>query len=262
VETVISTNALRIVIAVIGVVILAAIYFFGRPRQPGQGRRVLFRRGRDERIEPVIGDSGAAAPETASRQGHLDIAMDRELDRLGATVAAARGAPAAQTPARPAPGRRPRDLPVERIVTLYLVARHGGHFRGSDIAVAAEKAGLKFGDMHIFHRLVDGRPDAGPIFSMANMVKPGYFDMNRIGELTTPGLTFFITLPGPLSALDAWDTLLPAAQRIAELLDGNLLDEDRNALGHQRIAVLRDELRAWDRRHEGTGPEIRMPPLR
>jgi cell division protein ZipA len=87
---------------------------------------------------------------------------------------------------------------------------------------------------------------------MANMMKPGYFDMDGIADLETPGLSFFITLPGPLPALDAWDTMLPAAQRIAELLDGELLDEDHNALGRQRIAGLREELREWDRRHEGT----------
>jgi len=57
-------------------------------------------------------------------------------------------------------------------------------------------------------------------------------------------------LPGPLSALDAWDTMLPTAQRMAELLDAILLDEERNALGRQRVANIRDELRAYDRQRE------------
>ena len=30
----------------------------------------------------------------------------------------------------------------------------------------------------------------------------------------------------------------------------HVLDEERNALGRQRIAHLRDELRAWDRKQE------------
>ena len=95
---------------------------------------------------------------------------------------------------------------------------------------------MKFGDMGIFHRLVSGKPEAGPIFSMANMVKPGNFDMRGIDTLQTPGVRFFMTLPGPLPALDAWETLLPTAQRLAELLDATVLDEERNALGRQRIA--------------------------
>lgn len=267
----ISPTTLRIIIAVIGVAVLVAIYFFGRPRQPGQGRRLLPRKRDDSRIEPVLGDAASDAgagdaqvSELPPQQGELDVALKRELDRLGATMTADRRggveAPTPQTRAAPAAGRRPQEFPVDRIVTLFVAAPGGMTFGGGDIVVAAEKAGLRFGAMHIFHRLVDGRPDAGPVFSMANMMKPGYFDMPRIGELHTPGVTFFATLPGPVSALDAWDAMLPAAQRIAELLGGVLLDEDHNALGRQRIAGLREELRTWDRQHEGE--PVRMPPRR
>ncbi len=256
----VSATTLRIIIAAIGVVILIAIYFFGRPRQPGQGGRIILRKGGDERVEPVMGDAedvdDGAGQAATPQQGELDVALKRELDRLGATVAADRRD---ESPS-PAAGERPHEFPVDRIVSLFVVAPEGEVFHGSDIVVAAEKAGLSFGAMHIFHRLVDGRPDAGPVFSMANMMKPGHFDMGRIGELTTPGVTFFITLPGPMAALDAWEAMLPAAQRIAELLGGELLDEDRNALGRQRVAGLREELRAWDRQHEGH--EIGAPPAR
>lgn len=254
-ESAVSTTTLRVIIAVIGVVILVAIYFFGRPRQPGQGRRILFRKATDQRVEPVIGETADAdGGFTAVRpeQGELDVAMERELDRLGSTVAAERGASIPTQPAAPPAGQRPREIPVDRIISLFVVPHGDEPFHGSDIAVAAEKAGLRFGAMHIFHRLADGHPEAGPVFSMANMVKPGYFDMGRIGELKTPGVTFFITLPGPLAALDAWEAMLPVAQRIAELLGGELLDEDHNALGRQRVAGLREELRAWDRQHEGS----------
>ncbi|KAG1222716.1 hypothetical protein G6F68_020564 [Rhizopus microsporus] len=37
---------------------------------------------------------------------------------------------------------------------------------------------------------------------------------------------------------------------MAELLDGVVLDDSRNALGRQRIAHIRDELRAYDRQHQ------------
>jgi cell division protein ZipA len=95
-----------------------------------------------------------------------------------------------------------------------------------------------------------GKKADGPVFSMANMVKPGNFDMAQLDSVRTPGVTLFMTLPGPLPALDAWEMLLPTAQRLAELLDAQVLDEGRNALGRQRIAHIRDELRAWDRQQE------------
>lgn len=159
--------------------------------------------------------------------------------------------PAPRIPPRSDLGKRPPQVPVERIVSLFVVARDGDHFNGADLIVAAEKAGLEYGDMGIYHRLVDGRRELGPIFSVANMLKPGSFDLTRLDALHTSGLSFFMALPGPVAALDAWDAMLPTAQRMAELLDGQVLDEERNALGRQRIAHIRDELRGWDREHDG-----------
>jgi cell division protein ZipA len=144
-------------------------------------------------------------------------------------------------------GKRTSDQ-FDRIVSLYVAAKAGAKLRGQDIVVAAEKAGLTFGHMDVFHRLVDGRPEQGPVFSVANIIKPGSFEMATIGELETPAIAFFLTLPAPLS--DAWDTMLPAAQRMSELLDGVVLDEERNALGRQRIQHIRDELRSYDRQHQ------------
>jgi cell division protein ZipA len=37
---------------------------------------------------------------------------------------------------------------------------------------------------------------------------------------------------------------------MAELLDGVVLDDSRNALGRQRIQHIREELRGYDRQHE------------
>ncbi|MBS0569696.1 MAG: cell division protein ZipA, partial [Proteobacteria bacterium] len=206
------------------------------------GRRMPSLRDAGERIEPTFDGDDAGVVE----QGELDVGMHEELQRLGSAIVAKRGEGAM---GKPAAGARP-DQPIERIVTVFVAAPAEADFHGPDLVVAAEKAGLDFGDMGIFHRLVSGKPEAGPVFSMANMVKPGSFDMSQIESLRTPGVSFFMTLPGPLSALDAWEAMLPTAQRLAELLDGRVLDEQRNALGRQRIAHLRDELRAWDRKQE------------
>jgi cell division protein ZipA len=234
-------------LAVAGLLLLLAIAFFGRPRKPDQGRR-LFARRPDARREPVLGDADGEVP--------LDAAIQTELELLERTLAGrASGEIEIETPmdapsaANAGLGTRPQGG-FDRIVTLFVAARPGERLRGSDLVVAAEKAGLVFGDMNIFHRMVDGKPELGPIFSVANMVKPGSFDLRRVHEIDTPGITFFMTLPGPLAALDAWETLLPTAQRMAELLDAIVLDEERNTLGRQRVAHIRDELRGYDRKQE------------
>ncbi|MEO5624785.1 MAG: cell division protein ZipA [Dokdonella sp.] len=237
--------AVGIPLIVVGAFVLVLIYVFGRPKKPGQGERRTIRRSSDGgRVEPTLGDPDAPGePE----QGELDVSMRAELDRLGSMKT---GGTAGRTaPPRSTVGARP-DRQIERIVTLFVAARAGESMAGSDVVVAAEKAGMQFGDMGIFHRPVLGRVVEGPVFSMANMVKPGSFDMSQLDTVRTPGVTLFMTLPGPLPALDAWEMLLPTAQRLAELLDAQVLDEGRNALGRQRIAHIRDELRVWDRQQE------------
>ncbi|GAA3917733.1 cell division protein ZipA [Luteimonas lutimaris] len=241
---------LRLGILVAGVVLIAAIYFFGRPRKPGQGRR-LRPEGKGARAEPTLGaqieSELAQAPEDGSGENVVQAEMEL-LDRaVGSTAAMA----ASEV------GRRQND-DFDKIVTLYIAAKAGSALRGPDIVVAAEKTGLTYGHMNVFHRLVEGHPERGPIFSVANIMKPGSFDMAEIQSLETPAIAFFLTLPAPINALDAWEAMEPTARRMAELLDGVVLDESRNALGRQRIAHLREELRTYDRQHEAP-PITRSP---
>lgn len=248
-----DVNLLRICIAGACVLLIVAIYFLGRPKKPDQGRRTSSPRRDDARREPTFGEQIENQSHDAGQgfDPFARSASQSELDLLERSLDSREDADndGASAPSNPGLGVRTDDQ-FDRIVTLYVAARAGQTLAGPDLIVAAEKAGLVHGHMSIFHRLVDGHPELGPVFSVANMVKPGSFDLGRLQELRTPGISFFMTLPAPISALDAWDTMLPTAQRMAELLDALVLDEDRNALGRQRIAHIRDELRAYDRQRD------------
>jgi len=135
----------------------------------------------------------------------------------------------------------------EKIIMLYMAAKSGHSISGSELVLATEKVGLVFGHHNIYHRLAESSQSKEPVFSMANVMQPGYFDLSQIDSLQTPGVSFFMTLPGPLTAMQAWDTMLPIAERMAQLLDAVLLDSDRNALGRQRMLNIKEELRAFDR---------------
>ncbi len=227
---------LRIGILVAGLILLVAIFYFGRPKKPSQGKRLEPSERDAARVEPSLaGDlnGGGNAPDYSG-----EAVTQPELGLPGANLAMDSDL-----------GKRPSQ-DFDKIVSLYVAARAGHTLRGEDIVVAAEKTGLTFGHMNVFHRLVENHPERGPIFSMANIMQPGSFDMARIRELETPAIAFFLTLPAPLTALDAWEKLLPNVQRMAELLDGVVLDDGRNALGRQRIMHIREELRAYDRQHE------------
>jgi cell division protein ZipA len=241
-----ETALLRIAIGVAAVVLFAVILFTSR-KKPEQGKRNAGTRtdAGGARQEPTLRDILQSDAETGDQAAAI---ADSELDLLEKTLAG-ESVPDRRPAPAPSAGARP-DENFDKVVSLFLAARAGQSLQGPDLVVAAEKAGLVFGHMNIFHRLVDNHPEHGPIFSVANLVKPGAFDMAHIQDLRTPGVSFFMALPGPMSALDAWDTMLPTAQRMAELLDGVLLDEERNALGRQRIAHIREDLRNYDRKQQ------------
>jgi len=246
-----DVTLLRIGILIAGLILIGAIIFFGRPRRQEQGKRVPRESVADGfiRTEPMLG-----GPATGS-----DRAVDNYDERASQPELAldAGGTAAGSTPAASSELGKRNDESFDKIVTLYLAARAGAKLHGPDIVVAAEKTGLAYGHMGVFHRLVDNHPERGPVFSVANIMKPGSFDMPTIQSMETPAIAFFLTLPAPVAALDAWETMLPTAQRMAELLDGVVLDESRNALGRQRIAHIRDELRAYDRQREA--PPLTKP---
>ena len=105
--------------------------------------------------------------------------------------------------------------------------------------------GLKYGDMNVFHRQSEGSEK--PVFSMANAAKPGHFERDEWNTFETGGVVLFMTLPGPEQALDAWDAMLAAARRMAEILNADLLDGDRSPFTRQREAQYREEMREYDR---------------
>jgi cell division protein ZipA len=241
-----EATVLRLAIAAAVLVLLAVIWLTGRKKSDQGVRR------EPGEIDPSSRSAALAAgfPEPRRREPTFGgPAFTPEDPDEGPGPGSP--SPAATPPAtgRSSLGARP-EVAFDRIVTLFLAARAGETLHGPDIVVACEKAGLAYGHMGIFHRLDDQHPERGPIFSLANLVKPGAFDLERLHEIRTPGLSLFMTLPGPLPALDAWEALLPAAQRMAELLDAVLLDEERNAIGRQRIAHIREEMRAYDRKRD------------
>ena len=228
---------LRIGILVAGVLLLVAIFLFGRPKKPSQGRRIETAERDTARVEPSL-----AGDDTSEQmQDYNDERVSQpELGLAGGTPVAGMESEL---------GKRPSQ-DFDKIVSLYVAAKAGQVLRGEDIVVAAEKTGLTFGHMNVFHRLVEGHPERGPVFSMANIMQPGSFDMANIRSLETPAIAFFLTLPAPMTALEAWEKLLPNVERMAELLGGVVLDYSRNTLGRQRIQHIREELRAYDRQHE------------
>jgi cell division protein ZipA len=133
----------------------------------------------------------------------------------------------------------PSATPLQRIVSIRLVLTRQQTVPGDQLAALLIAEGMKFGRYSIFHREVHGDR---PIFSVASLVEPGYFDPNAMAGQRFPGVSFFAVLPGPLPAPQTFDDILSTARRLAERLGGVLQDDTGSTLTGQRILSLREEL--------------------
>ncbi|HEY6131853.1 MAG TPA: cell division protein ZipA C-terminal FtsZ-binding domain-containing protein, partial [Halioglobus sp.] len=102
----------------------------------------------------------------------------------------------------PTAGTLPRYEEPE-VFMLNVVARNPQGFRGDDILHILLACDLRFGDMNFFHRHEFEAGRGAIQFSVANMMQPGVFDIDNMADMSTPGLVFFLTLPGPEDMMKA-----------------------------------------------------------
>lgn len=150
-------------------------------------------------------------------------------------------------PNLPEHGRLPRGADTH-VFILYVVAQAEEGFSGTDILETLLACDLRFGDMDFFHR--HERPSGrGPIeFSVANMMKPGVFDIDNMEPLQTRGLMFFVTLPGPADMLKAFDYMYETVKVVAKQLGGDIQDETRSVITRQSLEHMRQQIRELERR--------------
>ncbi|MBU1189486.1 MAG: cell division protein ZipA [Gammaproteobacteria bacterium] len=134
------------------------------------------------------------------------------------------------------------------VFSLYIVAERREPIAGVELLNAAVKIGLDFGEHGIFHRV---HPESGEsIFSMANLTAPGSFDPTAWNLFETRGVSLFMPLPGPLGAMNGWDTMLASAERLSSLLSARIVNARREPLSRQQVAQIREQMRQFDRRRQ------------
>jgi cell division protein ZipA len=144
-------------------------------------------------------------------------------------------------------GRLPRDIDPE-VFMINVVSRNPAGFKGEDILQILLACDLRFGDMSFFHRHEFEAGRGAIQFSVANMMQPGVFNIDSMKEFNTPGLVFFVTLPGPEDMMKAFDYMLETAQAVARNLEGDVLDETRSVMTKQTLEHNRQQIRDLERR--------------
>ena len=270
---------LREWLIVIGIIVIAGILFDGWRRMRGGKGKLKFRLDRsfsnlpdeettsaevlgpprvlDDQKEPQLDEQdlpSMSAPmrETGKRkraaepaQGDLNLKLDldepgfssRDTDFPDETRSANLGA------------NDSKELPpVEEVLVISVISRDEGGFKGPALLQNILESGLRFGEMDIFHRHESMAGNGEVLFSMANAVKPGVFDLDDIDHFSTRAVSFFLGLPGPRHPKQAFDVMVAAARKLAHELNGELKDDQRSVMTAQTIEHYRQRIVEFERR--------------
>jgi len=204
-------DGLRWLLLFFGILVIAGVYLYSRRE-----------RGKPEKDLPDV-------PRVTPTLDVGDIEVTEDAPDVAAVTAAEDSADNQQVAAS------------QKIVTLRLIARDGGAFRGDELILSLRGIGLRHGKFGIFHRH-DGNDEERTIFSAASLVEPGSFDLANIKEQKIPGISVFLVLPGPVDGVEAFDLMMTAARALAQTLNAELLDESGSTLSIQRERYMREEI--------------------
>ena len=188
--------------------------------------------------EPEVPESDRASGQPERRPDAASRATTRGRARSG------RGAGSRDAQAREASERG--GTPVDELVMVNVLAPKGQPFVGGGLVEALRARGLRYGEMNIFHRI--DPMTKSTLYSVVNVVEPGTFDMSDLDGFRSPGVCFFMQLPGPEQPMEAFEDMLNVARDVSLRTGGSLLDENRSVMTGQTVEHYRQRITDYCRR--------------
>ncbi|MBL4794403.1 MAG: cell division protein ZipA [Pseudomonadales bacterium] len=145
---------------------------------------------------------------------------------------------------------------VSEVVIINVMAKKDAEIEGRVLLQQLLNLGLRFGEMNIFHRYEKANNEGCLMFSVANVVEPGIFNLDKMDQFTTPGVCMFLSLPGPKKSMYAFDLLIDAARKVSNSLNCDMLDENHSVMTQQTIEHYRQRVLEFERRQMSRRPVL------
>ncbi|MGB1457059.1 cell division protein ZipA [Spongiibacter marinus] len=184
--------------------------------------------------EPALGKASTAEPAIEPDEALTDEAVSapRRVEREPA----------------PRQSEKPAASEPQELIVLNVVADEGKPYAGADLLQVLLACDLRYGRMNIFHRFEKADGSGAEQFSVANLVEPGNFDLDAIDGFSTPGVVFFMNMPGPEDSMQAFDAMLETARCLVKNLGGELRDQTHSVATKQTLEHYRQIIRDFERR--------------
>ncbi len=138
------------------------------------------------------------------------------------------------------------EAEIEDYIVLHVLPSVTESFSGEMLLRSALGYGLRMGDRGIFHRHEHPSGRGEILFSMANAVEPGYFDLEQLHVSDCFGVTFFQQLPG-VRSIQSYELMLDTARRLAQDVGGEVFDAHHMSLSIQLAEHLRQKVQEFER---------------
>ncbi|WP_339720332.1 cell division protein ZipA [uncultured Paraglaciecola sp.] len=154
--------------------------------------------------------------------------------------------------AEPEPKEDVKAKPVEpaqpqEVLVLNVKSADDNPIAGSALLPMLLTLGFKFGDQDIFHRHVNSNGKGPVLFSLANMFKPGNFDIDSLENFTTQGISLFMILPIEGDPHQVFNMMHNAARKIADEFSAQIYDAKRTLLTKQSLQQYVEKIREFER---------------
>ncbi len=138
-----------------------------------------------------------------------------------------------------------QTLPDELFI-FNIAAKEGERLGGHELLQFFLTSGFRYGDMNIFHRHEHSDGTGEVLFSIANMMAPGTFDLDYMEQFNSPGISFFFTAPNDkISVHKSFDMMLRAVEQAAEEFDCEVLNEKREKFTPEQFMEYRQRLQQY-----------------
>ncbi|MCE2573705.1 cell division protein ZipA [Motilimonas eburnea] len=137
----------------------------------------------------------------------------------------------------------------QEVFVLNVMSSEGQLFAGAELLPTLLNLGFKFGEMDIFHRHLSPTGNGPVLFSMANMVKPGTFDVDHMEQFETHGVSLFMALPCAGDPSNNFALMLHAAEMLASELNGAVFDATRQPLTRQKVNEYKQRINDFERKN-------------
>lgn len=153
-----------------------------------------------------------------------------------------------QNTSKPAAKSESSAVADQEVLVLNVRAPEGEAIAGAALLPMLLTLGLKFGDQDIFHRHVNANGKGPVLFSLANMFKPGVFDIDNLENFSTQGVSLFMILPIEGDPHQVFNMMHNAARKLADEFGAQVLDGRRSVLTKQGLQQYVEKIREFERK--------------